>query len=229
MLGTDHFDILDQLPGYIGWKDVHFHHGGCNRNLANILGLKDANDIIGLPDEHFIPDDEELIKFHRKNDELAISGKTVKALLQSTRPYDGSCFYSIKKPMLNKENKITGLIYHCQEFAKSEFLAELNNIDKKNAPSEMVLNHYYTHVNHNPFKLSVRELESLFFLLRGKSAKHIAKALQLSKRTIESYVEQIKNKFGCHTKTELLYLAITNGYMNIIPPRFLHTTSGTLR
>ena len=221
MLGTAHFDILDQLPGFIGWKDLYLRHAGCNANLANILGLRDAHQIIGLSDEHFNPDDEKLIKFHRKNDELAISGKTVKALHQSTRPYDGSYFYFIKKPLLNKENEVTGVIYHCQEFEKSGFLAELNKIDKKHMPSEMVSNHYYTHIYHNPYKLSARELESLFLLLRGKSAKQIAEALQLSKRTIESYAEQIKNKFGCHTKAELFYLAITHGYMNIIPPRFL--------
>ena len=221
MLDTTYFNILDQLPGFIGWKDLSFRHAGCNRNLANILKLKDVNAIIGLSDEHFNPHDEKLIKFHRQNDELAISGETIKALHLSTRPYDGSYFYFVKKPIVNQENKITGLIYHCQEFEKSGFLAKLNRIDKQKAPSEMLRNHYYTHAYPNPYKLSTRELESLFLLLRGKSAKQIAEVLQLSKRTIESYVEQIKNKFGCSTKADLFYLAITAGYMNIIPPRFL--------
>lgn len=66
-------------------------------------------------------------------------------------------------------------------------------------------------------KLSQRELECLFFLIRGKTTKSIAKYLNLSPRTVESYIEQIKFKLGCVKKEELIEMAIYKGYMNILP------------
>ena len=49
-----------------------------------------------------------------------------------------------------------------------------------------------------------RELSCLYFLREGLTAKGIAKKLNLSSRTIESYLVNIKNKLGLHTKEELI-------------------------
>ena len=40
--------------------------------------------------------------------------------------------------------------------------------------------------------------------MRGKTAKEIAKVLNLSPRTIEFYVEQLKAKWDCRKTTELV-------------------------
>jgi DNA-binding CsgD family transcriptional regulator len=214
--------IFEQISGYIGWKDQNFRHLGCNRNLAKILKLKDVQQILGLSDDDLLGSSEALSTFHRENDKIALSGKTVKAIHQAASPYDSSFFYFIKKPLLDNKNNITGLIYHCQEFA-SKLLHNLANTDRNYFAAHTMPTHYHLVANNNPFKLAMRELEVLFFLLRGKTAKEIAEIIGLSKRTIESYIEQIKSKFGCNTKTDLLLLAVVNGYMNIIPPRLLQT------
>lgn len=56
-------------------------------------------------------------------------------------------------------------------------------------------------------KLSTRERECLKLLIEEKSAKETAAALNLSPRTIEYYFENIKNKFSCWSKQELLRIA----------------------
>lgn len=210
-------NIFNQLPGYIGWKDIYFKHQGCNLNLARALGLQHIEEIIGLTDSCFQPQDENQIQFHRRNDELAVSGKIVKAIHRSTSPYDGSFFYFTKKPTLDEKNDITGVLYHCIEFDYSKFFLELQTMEKKHIHEDQIPSHYYLDAHHNPYQLSPRELESLFFLLRGKTAKQIAENLRLSKRTVESYIEQIKNKFGCQNKAELLCHAVMAGYLNVIP------------
>lgn len=53
-------------------------------------------------------------------------------------------------------------------------------------------------------KLSKRQKECLYWLLRGKTASEIAEVLQLSRRTIETYINHIKVKFHCNSKTELV-------------------------
>ncbi|MBA2654080.1 MAG: helix-turn-helix transcriptional regulator [Gammaproteobacteria bacterium] len=70
-------------------------------------------------------------------------------------------------------------------------------------------------------KFSTRELECLFFVLRGKTNKGISKLLDLSPRTVESYIEQIKFKMGCANREEVIEKSIYQGYMNILPPSLL--------
>ncbi|MBI2786462.1 MAG: helix-turn-helix transcriptional regulator [Legionella longbeachae] len=215
-------DILEQLPGYIGWKDSAFRHLGCNTNLSSIMSLQDPSKIWGLKDEELPGCTEEIYHFHRTNDELALNGETVIVIHRSTTPYDGSLFYSTKKPLYDETKKIFGVIYQCQPYELNNFFSHLQK-NTKPISQYLLPSHYKMEIFSNPCQLSTRELESLFCLLHGMSAKQISECLGLSKRTIETYLENIKNKFGCQNKTELLIKSINAGYANHIPERFLHT------
>ena len=60
-----------------------------------------------------------------------------------------------------------------------------------------------------PKALSAREIEVMKLLLNGFfSANEIAEKMNLSKRTIEAYIENIKNKLDCFSKPELIRKAI---------------------
>ena len=72
-------------------------------------------------------------------------------------------------------------------------------------------------------RLSERQSTCLFFWLRGKSAREIGGLLNLSVRTVEGYIEQIKNKLHCFTKSQLIEKAIHLGYLNVIPESVLGT------
>lgn len=69
--------------------------------------------------------------------------------------------------------------------------------------------------------LSTRELECLFFLLRGKTAKTIARILSLSPRTVEHYIDQIKSKLGCTSKESVIERTIDMGYLAVLPQSLL--------
>lgn len=51
--------------------------------------------------------------------------------------------------------------------------------------------------------LSAKEKTCLKYVFKGFTAPQIAQALELSERTIEHYMESIKNKLDCHSKSEL--------------------------
>ncbi len=53
-------------------------------------------------------------------------------------------------------------------------------------------------------KLTSREIEYLPFLTKGYSNKFIAAQLKLSERTVDDYIANIKYKFNCRTKQELI-------------------------
>lgn len=56
-------------------------------------------------------------------------------------------------------------------------------------------------------KLSKRERQCLQLILQGKSSKESAIILGLSRRTIEFYLENIKNKLSCWRKQEIFTVA----------------------
>lgn len=58
--------------------------------------------------------------------------------------------------------------------------------------------------NCHPPKLSKREKNCLCLYLQGETARSIAELLQLSQRTVESYLNNIKCKLNCFSKTELI-------------------------
>lgn len=53
-------------------------------------------------------------------------------------------------------------------------------------------------------RFSRREREVIEHMLKGKSAPHIAKDINLSSRTVEYYITLIKNKCGVFSKAELI-------------------------
>lgn len=187
-------DLVKHAPGFMGWKDTHLKYLGCNDNLATILALDNPEQIIGLSDRDLIDCTDESLLCHYRNDLLALSGQSVQYVHRSTSPYDGNSFNVLKKPLLNKQQKVMGVIFHCSPLSAVSRPPTLTSANK--------------------YKLSVREMECFYHFLKGKTLKEIAAILNLSKRTIESYYENIKSKFGCDTKTELIIEAVRQGYLS---------------
>lgn len=58
----------------------------------------------------------------------------------------------------------------------------------------------------NNLHLTKREAECIFFLLRGFTIKKVASTLDLSPRTVEFYLKNVKHKLACKKKNEVLHL-----------------------
>ncbi|MBA3661924.1 MAG: helix-turn-helix transcriptional regulator [Gammaproteobacteria bacterium] len=52
--------------------------------------------------------------------------------------------------------------------------------------------------------LAKRELECLYYLQKGRSFKEIATYLKLSPRTVEFYLQRVKKKLNCRTRSQLI-------------------------
>lgn len=64
-------------------------------------------------------------------------------------------------------------------------------------------------------QLTTRELECLFYVLKGKTSKHIGKTLNISYRTVETHMSNVKSKLNIRNKSELIEKAIESGYIQI--------------
>lgn len=60
---------------------------------------------------------------------------------------------------------------------------------------------------------SRREAECMAQLLRGRSIRGTAKKLDLSHRTVEFYVKNMKRKLNCNTKYELIALVVDTDFL----------------
>ncbi len=66
-----------------------------------------------------------------------------------------------------------------------------------------------------PDSLNSREMEVLQLASRGMSNRAIAEHLSFSERTIQGYFHYIFSKIGAHSRTEAIYTALKNGWINV--------------
>jgi len=73
-------------------------------------------------------------------------------------------------------------------------------------------------ITDKPFKnLTVRETECLCYLIRGNTAKETARRMALSPKTVEYYISNIKIKWTCYSKADIIEKAVNEGFIDIIP------------
>ncbi|HAU1150685.1 TPA: PAS domain-containing protein [Legionella pneumophila] len=206
--------LLDYLPGYIGWKDLNRNYLGANKALLELKGFRDVEELAGKTDEELSPWAIEENNMFQQQDLCVLNGEKIATVHFDSKASE--VFLLEKCPLTDQDNKVTGLIYSCHPYPKNEVFRVLRQFDDKLHLSP----HYYTlNDNKNIYGLTDREHECVFLLIRGKSAKEIGALLSLSKRTIESYIENIKDKMDCRNKAEILVKAMLNGYHNFIPAR----------
>ncbi len=66
---------------------------------------------------------------------------------------------------------------------------------------------------HGTVYFTRREAECMILLLKGKTINSVATILNLSPRTVEYYVKNMKSKLGCKTKFELVDLVHASDFI----------------
>jgi len=186
-------------------KSLDFNHIGVTKMLLDIVGMKSENELIGKDDFNVLW--SELAMQLRLEDENVLKNQTLTTINPLPRKgWDNLIVSVYKEPLINPNGIIIGVIVLIQSLS-----INLENISPVNWCENKIK------VGENMIALSLREQECLYFLLRGKSAKIIAKHLGLSPRTIETYIDRLKNKFGCMYKHEIIESAMSAGAFLITP------------
>jgi len=217
--------LFDQMPGCWGCKDNDSVFMYANKEYAKIIGIGEDNhlDIIGQTDFDMPCETVNCAKLFRKQDRKVILSESPIRILD-IHPFAGKewrAYVFTKTPLYDNSLSVKGTIFHGANITNSSVLelgsflskmtTEIQNPLLENQNS-FLLNHAFNDIN-----LSDREAECLFFTLRGKSAKHIARYLGISPRTVEEYLVKLKFKFNAQNKYELTDNAIQAGYLNTIP------------
>ncbi len=117
-------------------------------------------------------------------------------------------YFSIKSPLFNDEGQVIGLLgcgFNSIMSSYENSFIQLKQLGLINSPKLFFLMNFHLNQNRiNNYHLSKREVEVIHHTISGKTAKQIAKILNLSPRTIEHYLENIKIKMNIATKNDLL-------------------------
>lgn len=91
-----------------------------------------------------------------------------------------------------------------------EFAANHYEKIRENFLQDIKHTHYLLDKKNGNVFISQRELEVIYCLSRGRTAKEIGSELSLSPRTIETYLNNAKNKLGCFNKSQVIDLFLAS-------------------
>jgi DNA-binding CsgD family transcriptional regulator len=221
------YNIIDKLPAMIYLTDINANFIQANQITANWSGYKKTNQIEGITyydmrckaaehADYFIQQTTKVIETKKPL-------KIVACYCYANE--DWKVLLGEKSPIINEDNQVIGCVSNFQEITNCNLnnlsmallkADGINSLSSKRSQANYIVDEVYTDI-----KLTNRESECLFFVLRGKSAKEIAYILNISIKTVEGYIAQIKIKLNCYSKSSLIEKAISQGLMSIIPSSIL--------
>lgn len=222
------FTGIKEIPGLIIVKDVKSNYFALTPQYSSLLGWENADQGIGLTDFD-IPSKaaeaaDDFVKIDQKVINIYSTVTTIDICEFST---GWRILLSNKTPIINYDDEITGIYVHLLDISHTslyQWYLPFNFDDLKFTTPSHKSNSYILSPKYCPLSLSPRYQTCLFLLVRGKSAKQIASILKISPRTVETYLENIKFKLNCYSKSDLIEKAIHSGFMNYIPSEILQNS-----
>lgn len=201
--------ISSNSQKYIFVKDAFSRFQFANDNFLHLFGLKRVSQIIGLSDlclcrdkmqaQKYVQLDQQVIRSNQKLPVMErILPKTDKAVIETM---EGTLY-----PLYNADLKSTYIFGVVSPHAKL-IVANLETIFKlktTDLDKLLVKKSYFIETRGRKFTLSRREIQCVISLFKGKHAGEVADDLGLQQVTIEFYINNLKNKLGANSKSDLL-------------------------
>ncbi|MFN3234583.1 MAG: LuxR C-terminal-related transcriptional regulator [Gammaproteobacteria bacterium] len=136
-----------------------------------------------------------------------------------------------KKPLFDADGRICGIIGSAIKITNKLLLSFTYELDKgvtlSSGSAIIISDENYLERKLNIGKLTKREMECFYYILRGYTAKSIATKLNLSVRTVECHLNNVKSKLGCRCKSELIDFAEEHGLMRFVPKNIFDQISSS--
>ncbi len=214
----DHKQILQySMPGYIAIKDVQSKYIFANANLATLTGFSHPEEIIGLSDSDLNCEAANSAELYIAQDKKTMIEKKERALLtiETYKDNKPQIALGISKPYFSEDNDVTGVII-------TAYMLDLNVLVDLNAKLNYLLSFkeniiYEISQPYKDFNLSKLESTCLFYMIRGLSNREIGNIMHRSARTIENYIDNLKDKLKCNSRRAIVNKCFSLGYQFIIP------------
>ncbi|MBI2785430.1 MAG: helix-turn-helix transcriptional regulator [Legionella longbeachae] len=188
-----------------------------NNQNASTLGFDSTHAALGKTIVCAYKDQSALFSLQHDHDVLKTRQLIIKE--ESCERVDNKAFHAItaKMPWYDQDDKIIGL-------AGYSLAVGLDNNKSIKDTLQSFLNLNLFENSHSTFPVSTlnnisftkRELDLINYIVKGKTAREMSVIMNLSHRTIESYIECIKAKTGINKKSHLIEYFI-NGSNEPVP------------
>ncbi len=114
------FEIINNIPQGVFWKDVNLVYLGCNKQFAEAAGLHSPEEIIGKTD-YELPWEPAQTEHYRKIDRQVLrNGEGIYNLVESLTASDGSLRWNRvdKVPLFDREKNIIGVLGTYQDISE---------------------------------------------------------------------------------------------------------------
>lgn len=194
------------LPFCVYFSNVESRNIKVNEMTLHVAGFQSINDALKKTAFDVFTNETALNIISENNNVMHLNQMRIFESIDIRKDEININSFSIKFPWYDDNNKIIGIIgftiaLGMQSLAKS--LSELINLGLLSSSNHLMPG---SEINSNYF--SRRELECLKLYTKGKTSKEIASYLGLSYRTVENYLQHIKDKLNVSTKTELIHKTI---------------------
>jgi DNA-binding CsgD family transcriptional regulator len=185
-------------------KKLNGRYLGCSDSMAQMLGFDKGLDVVGCTDFDLCWA-KSAKSFREHDNEVQLTEKP-KISIETGQLVNGKATPAIsyKLPLRLRSNKIGGIICIAIPLDSDELLSGMVNDIRINTENTTSLNRFSLDSIVRKYALTKRQTECLSYLARGMTIKEIAYQLQLSPRTVEHYLDAIKIKLNCHSRSQLI-------------------------
>lgn len=221
---------LDQLSSlmpniYFLTKDIRSVFTDSSESLAKLCGFNRLK-FQGKKDDDLPCKASELAALFQNEDQLVIkNNKPMQFLTFAQYHTELQLNLCAKNVTLDKNNNINGTFAYFYDVLPVashiiQIFRKVGDILSVNYNS-FLIDHSFTD-RLKGIALTERESEVLFLLIHHKMPKQIALLLNLSVRTVEHRITDLRQKFNCQSKAELIDAAIQSNFLTFIPTRFFN-------
>lgn len=210
LLYTGHsINSILQLPMSVYLLNPEGETQKINDEGATVCGFDSTNQSIGRS-IHFVSKEESADKLI-DNCQDVLHANQIKIFEEQQIRKDGvqQQFLSIKSPFYDENDSLLGVLGFSIVLGKhslADSLSTLTQLGMMNNQQNFSVQAPLTleNLTLGQIHLTQRERECLFYTVKGYTAKKIARILNLSYRTVEEYLTNIRIKTGATSKAELI-------------------------
>lgn len=114
---------------------------------------------------------------------------------------------SSKKPIIDEGGEAIGVLGMSFDIA----LLQSNRARQASSGACLILQDKWKNIY-----LTRRQAECAYYLCQGKTVKEIAAKLEISPRTVEVFLKQLKIKFGCYKRSALIEVLLSDKILSEI-------------
>jgi DNA-binding CsgD family transcriptional regulator len=217
-------NVIFQMPGICFWKNIHSEYCGGNKEMLESNGFSTLEDILGKTDFDLSPFNQDAAKY-TEQDKYTLMGNIQFNVATPTQKDGTLGVHLIKKgPLLNNRNEIVGVVglgFNLNPENYSNLISRLAMASLKLSDFTKTISEKDPEFIYGNIGFTKRQAQVISCLLKGYSADLTAKTLNLSRRTVEHYLDIVKDKLNCQNKLQIVSKAFEMGFIHLM---FLNIT-----